>query len=408
MNTKTWMCVVAMLLTTVAAAAQTLAEALAQIEENNTTLRAMRAQLNADKAKGRSTLALDAPEVEFSYLWGSPAPMPGRKDVSVKQSFDFGTLTGSKRRVVQAEAEVNEMSYQTARQAILLEAEKVLIQLAYADTLLRLGQRRLNEARLLSQAWQKKIANGAALAIDASKIDLEQTAIENYVSRIALERDTWQSELVRLNGGLLMHNAQCTTNGHDRKGVMHNYQNDFTLKPFDEWYADIVGTAPQTQYATALLRLAEAEVVAARRDNLPSVSLGYVGELIKDDNYQGVSVGMAIPIWGSRKRVQAARASRVAAEETKQDAALQLRHALQQKYERTRALQQMAERCEKRGREQDIAPRLRRALDEGNLTLQDYLTEMRVYHENTQNIIEAWRDYHLSLAELAVFGGISR
>ena len=74
-------------------------DVLRTIEQNNTTLKALRQEADARKIENRTDLALPDPEIGFDYLWGSPSSIGVRKDFSVSQSLDMTTLFGLKSKV---------------------------------------------------------------------------------------------------------------------------------------------------------------------------------------------------------------------------------------------------------------------------------------------------------------------
>ena len=64
---------ICLLLTVSSLRAQTADDYLASVEQNNTTLKALREQAKAEKIGNKTGLTPSNPEVGFGYLWGSPA-----------------------------------------------------------------------------------------------------------------------------------------------------------------------------------------------------------------------------------------------------------------------------------------------------------------------------------------------
>lgn len=73
--------------------------ALAEIEANNTTLKALRKSADAQKKANHVENTLADPEVGYNRLWGSPGSIGNRTDVSASQEFDIPTITGAKGRL---------------------------------------------------------------------------------------------------------------------------------------------------------------------------------------------------------------------------------------------------------------------------------------------------------------------
>ncbi len=66
---------------------------LFSIEENNSTLKALREETNAQKLGNKTGIYLSDPDVEFGYLWKS-GKIGNRQDFSIKQTLTFRPLPG--------------------------------------------------------------------------------------------------------------------------------------------------------------------------------------------------------------------------------------------------------------------------------------------------------------------------
>ena len=72
---------------------------LKAVEENNTTLKALKETTKAQKLENKTGIYLSNPEVEFNYLWGNPSAIGNRTDFSISQTFDIPTITGMKSKI---------------------------------------------------------------------------------------------------------------------------------------------------------------------------------------------------------------------------------------------------------------------------------------------------------------------
>ena len=91
--------IVAIIATTPLYAQNGIEGVLAEIEANNTTLKALKKSAEAQKRENHAENALADPEVGYNRLWGSPGTIGNRTDVSASQEFDFPTITGAKTSV---------------------------------------------------------------------------------------------------------------------------------------------------------------------------------------------------------------------------------------------------------------------------------------------------------------------
>ena len=121
--------IMAILVTSSLFAQNKISDVLATIEQNNTTLKALRETSDAQKLENRTGIYLSDPEIGFNYLWGNPSSVGNRQDVSVSQSFDIATLSGLKSKVANGKNELVEWQYKADRMNILLEAKNYCLDL---------------------------------------------------------------------------------------------------------------------------------------------------------------------------------------------------------------------------------------------------------------------------------------
>ena len=128
--------IMAILATSSLFAQNKISDVLGTIEQNNTTLKALRETSDAQKLENRTGIYLPDPEIGFNYLWGNPSSVGNRQDVSVSQSFDIATLSGLKSKVANGKNELVEWQYKADRMNILLEAKNYCLDLIYYNSLL--------------------------------------------------------------------------------------------------------------------------------------------------------------------------------------------------------------------------------------------------------------------------------
>ena len=93
-----------------ASAQEKVSDILSMIEQNNTELQALRKRAESEQYGYKAERALDAPEIGFDYLWGSPADIGTRKDVSVSQSVDLAALTGARGKLATSKTALSDAS----------------------------------------------------------------------------------------------------------------------------------------------------------------------------------------------------------------------------------------------------------------------------------------------------------
>jgi outer membrane protein TolC len=371
------------------AAQESVDRALASIEANNTTLKALRAETDAQKLENRTGLFLENPELGFNYLWGAPATVGNRTDVSLTQKFDAATLAGLKSRVAGEQDRLAEWRYLAGRMDILLEAKQYCLDLIYFNALRKEMETRLGHAATIAEARGRMLEQGDINRLEYNKALLNLSTVEGEMERITIERNALLSELKKCNGG------EELALDDDRFG-------DVPLPPdFEAWYARAEQRNPVLAYVRQEVEVGRRRVSLSRAMNLPSFSGGYMSEKIVGEHFRGITLGISIPLWENKNRVRQARAAVRAAEMRSEDAKQQFYIRLRILYDRAAGLKRSAEKYRKSLASLNSAELLKKALDAGEISLLEYIVEMGLLYETVNKALEAERDFNRAYAELS-------
>ncbi len=360
---------------------------LKEIEMNNTTLKAYREKANADKIGNKTGINMANPEVEFGYLWGSPSGEGNRVDLNVTQSFDFPTAYRYKTQLSDGKNQQVDMIYDQQKVEILQQARLICVELVYQTKMNKILSDRLKQARELSDAYQKSFDQGNIDVLERNKTKLNLLNAEKALQINEVDLNLSKSELQRLNGGLDI--------------TEFNRYPDFTFPlNFIEWFAIVKANNPS-------LRIAEQEVALSRKQeqltralNLPKITAGYASERVSGTTFQGVSVGVSIPLWEGKNTVKHQKAQTVALQMQHEDSELQFRNTLKNQYDKAKKLSLLLKEYEDALSVTSSQDLLKMALDKGQLSLINYLLELSVYYETVDKYLETERDYQLAVAEL--------
>ncbi|KGN84681.1 TolC family protein [Porphyromonas gulae] len=380
--------ILAILATTPLWAQKGMSDVLRAIEENNTTLKALRESTEAEKLNNRTGIFLSNPEVEVGYLWGNPAEIGNRTDFSITQSFDIPTITGMKSRAAKMQDKLLDWRYKTDRMNILLEAKTCCIELIYNNALLLELARRLRHATTIAEGYEARLKAGDTNQLEYNKVKLNLAAVQGEISRVEVERNALLVRLKRLNGGIEIVFDES------------RYPEVILPQDFAAWFDGVAEKNPQLTYAREEVVASKQQVALSRATGLPTFSAGYVSEKVGGERFQGVSFGISVPLWENKNRIRQAKASTRAAEMREADTRQQLYSGLQLLYERAVGLKATAEGYRKLLTTSDNADLLKKALDTGKISLLDYIVEMGLYYDTVSRAMEAERDYQQAFAEL--------
>lgn len=358
------------------------------IARNNTTLKAMHAQLQATLLANSADNALPDPEAEVAYLFGSPKGVEPRTNVAVTQSLDWGVLTGRRRKLSKAANTAAMAEYRVAFQKVMSEADAALVQMVYYNRLQAELEARCHEARNIMLMYEKKYTDGDVNLIELNKVRLNTAVSEAELQRAKADRAAVAQTLQRLNGGAPIAMPDTV------------YPATTALPPLATLKEAMPHTAAMAQ-AEASLAQSIAAVKLAKVEGMPEFTVGFQGEYIKDNNYSGPSIGLSIPLWGkTRRKMKAARATQVASQLSVADARQQQQSTLDQLYMQATDLNATTQQLKDHLAATTNDVLLRRSLEAGQLSVLNYLLEQSFYYSARTALLEAERDAQLAVSQV--------
>ena len=367
------------------------ASLLQQIEQNNTTLIALRVEAEARKLENRTGITLADPEVALKRMWEGAEQSGNLTEFTIGQSFDLSTVLGYKSRAAESQNLLVDEEYRLVRMEILLEAQLTCIDLAYYNALVNEFDRRLAHARRVAEAEQRRLESGDTDALSYNNVVLSLSALEAEREQACTEQALLTAQLTRLNGG-------------EPLGAITSLDVQEELAPLAN-IDSLVAQALEHSPALALVRAghstAQSDLSPAKAQHLPTFSATYINERHTiGARSQGVAVGVSLPLWANKNRVRTACAALQAAQAREADTQLQLRSQLRADYERVQGLQRTATLYRTALTEADNSALLARAMDEGYISVLEYLQGIELYYDYLDRSLSAERDYRRALATL--------
>ena len=372
----------------ICAYAQDWATILPAIERNNKSLQALRQEVEAEKAANHVGIAPANPEVEFSYLWGHGAEEGNRMDLSVSQSLPLSTLLGYQSRLAKQQDLRADLRLRVERTAVLLQAQQTCIDIVYTNAMLHEYGKRLAHAQTLADAYRQKFDAGNANALEYNKVRLNLATAQGEYQRLLTERSTLLEQLASLNGGEAI--------------VLNDSVFEGVLPPadFDSWYAEAETRSPMLAYVRQEVEVAKADARLSKAEWLPDLSVGYMSEGMTGNYYNGVTVGVSVPLWQNSHRVRQAKASAEAAQLRADEQKQLFLSTLRTQYAAVIGLQKTWQGYHEALLLTNSADLLLQALQAGQISMLEYMMELSIYYDATAQALAAQRDYYTALAEL--------
>ncbi len=364
---------------------------LSEVERNNKSIAAEKQYLEAQKLSFKTGLNPENPRIEYDRLPGSPEGAGTQQDFSVTQPFDFPTSYG-KRRVVSGEQITQaELQVSVFRQQLLLDAKLAGIDYIYRTKLQKELVKRLQNANTLLEAINKQTEQGESNILDLNKIKLLQLEIKNQSDLNETSQRTLQHQLDELNGGIPLDLSQI------------EYPALSDLPDFEFLDSLIEANDPEVKAVEQRRDVNKEQVELTRSMTLPKLEGGYHQQSILGQKYQGFHLGMTIPLWENKNRVKTERARLVHSEYQITE------HRTEHHYRNKQLYEQYLHWLNTFNAYQTILTSannealLNKAFQAGQLSLIEYLMEVRYFYDANEKLKAAEKELHRTIAELYKF-----
>jgi len=364
---------------------------LSSVENNNTTLSALRNSVEAEKLGNKTGIYLENPLVELGYLWGNPSAIGNKTNIIVKQSFDFPTAYRYKNQMSEIKNEQAEIQYQAQLKSLMLETRLICNDLIYSNSLLNELSKRHKHAVDIASSYKQKYEQGETNIIEYNKAQLNLLNIGAELESQSLEKETLLAELSRLNGGISLEFNES------------NFIPIEILENFEDWYLIAEENNPQLSWIKQEIELRRNQVKLTKAMSLPKLQTGYMSEEVVGEHFQGITLGLSIPLWENKNAVKFAKANALAMESIEADNKLQIYNQLLALHQKAIGLQKNATEYRVRLDLFDNSELLEKALNNGEISLIEYILELSLYYESYNTLNELERDLNKTVIELNRF-----
>lgn len=364
---------------------------LSEIEKNNTTLAALKKSAEAETLGNKTGIFIPNPEVEFNYLWGNPENIGNRTDFSIKQSLDFPTAYSFKSQISDLKNEQIMLLYRKELYSVRLQAKLIYFDVVYYNALLAELTKRVTFARQIAQSYKSKFDVGETNILEYNKAQLNLLNASKTLESTQVERNAQLDELTRLNGGIPVEITES------------EFQPVFLPAGFDQWISQAEQQNPLLAWINREIEISRKQEGLNKALGLPKLQAGYMSESVVGQKYQGVSVGVSVPLWENKNQVKYAKANSLALESVEADNKMQFYNHLKALYNKAAGLQQNVAGYRDGLSQFYNTEFLKTALDKGEISLINYITEFSFYYESINNLLISERELNKANAELNQF-----
>jgi outer membrane protein, heavy metal efflux system len=364
---------------------------LRMVEANNRSIQSNKKYWEARKAEFKTGIALYDPQVEYDYLFGSPAHVGNQNEFSVTQRLDFPTAYKRKKELSNEQIVQTELRQKVHRQDILLETKLIALQIIYLNKKSAELNKRLTNTQQLVNDYQKKLDRGDVIILDVNKARLQLLGINNELALNQNEIQGATTKLTVLNGGQPIEVSETT------------YPISPVIPGFEILDSLIEANDPILKVYEQEKEIMQRQIAVQKSLRLPKIEAGYHSQGILGQNYRGVHTGITIPLWENKNRVEAAEANLDYATTNAQT------HIVEHRLENKGYYDQLAVRLKAIQEYKELlltlnnTVLLNKALNLGQITIIQYFQDESYYFSAYDKYLQMELEYQQAVARLYKF-----
>ncbi|TCD01119.1 TolC family protein [Pedobacter psychroterrae] len=284
------------------AKAQTLDSVLNLVKAQNKTLKVYQSETEANVMAFRTGLNPENPTAEYEILFGTPKDAGNQQDFAITQRFDFPSSYTYRKQAAGGKIKQADFIAKAKGQELLLNVKLDWLQWVYLNQLNLSYTERVKDVEKLHAAYQKKMSAGDGNVLDLNKVKLLLLETKTQLKRNEQQREHLKQKFVAYTGGSMV--------TVDAKAYPANPR----VPSFEILDSLIEAGDPLLKIYVAQQTIAAKETAMNKALTLPGFEAGYHSQSILGQKYQGIHLGLSIPLWERKNTVKQKRLEQLVAE----------------------------------------------------------------------------------------------
>jgi len=366
----------------------TTGELLNGIAQNNAELKAYRAFIESRQLENRTGNNLPDPQLSAFYLPYGEINGAKYTEYQVSQSFEFPTVYVARGKWNDLQGQQLEIEYAKLRQKILLQANKLIVDITTLQQRKELERTRREQGKQVYEQIQELYEKEQVGILDLNKAKIAWIQEQFVVEQIETEIQNSLLLLQKLNGGQLV--------DLDKIRLLEETE----VEPLETlWHAKMAQDP-------ALLQLDLIESVSGQKIKLeqnkvlPDLTAGYNHQGVSGNNFSGFYGGVSIPLWNSKNKVKAAEAEYEYRQSQTVAVTATLYASFRERYNWYQVTLKKYREYRTTMKSLDSEALLLKAFTLGELSFMEYYVELRFYREALDTMLQMEKELYQLKTEL--------
>ncbi len=365
---------------------------LDKIEENNTTLKSLRKQNEAQTLQLKATNTPENPEVEYGFFPGNTDAIGTKKVFGISQRFEFPGVYSSRKKYIAGQEKMLDLEYYTVRREMLTMASKTILSYVYHHKALETSRERLRWNQALETDIRNRYENGDLSVIELRKATIQVVRLENEVRKLRNRLLSDSLKIVELNGNQELGSNLSKLDFPELKNLTKKQ----LIKKFVEVH-------PEMHLQEAMVETSGKLVKLKKQEYLPDIRIGYESEQVMNDIHRGIRAGVEIPLWGNKHTIEAARKQQEATASRKETIKNKLLKTAERKFQNWENANETFMKFNEALQDYNNPELLREAHKKGYLSSIELFMELDYYYQLKDELLKTRFETLKLQAELTAF-----
>lgn len=362
------------------------------IAANNSDLRVGRLKTDGAIKAIASDNNLADPELDFTHQWGQKG-IGNKWSIGVTQNFEWPGVYTMRASRMNAEAEALRRQSDVQTSKMRLQIAEALVDLVYQKKLVDLHKTMLDRIDSMLIVSNRGLEQGEVSILDLNILKLQRIEALRSLNE-AISGLTEASATVKaLNGGADCSNLTATLTDFP----------DTPLLPLESYIESAAENNPVIRYNNALSKAEQLRINTLRRSFLPGFSIGYSHEYEIGDHFNGLNIGLTLPVFSNRKKIPAAEAQQLALQAESEASRLAAESQITQDYKIILQLDNELSEYSSVLNDKDNMRLLSKALNAGQISILDYFSRADYFLNAQAAYLEAQRRRAQSMTRLSMW-----
>ncbi len=365
-----------------------MGELLNGIAQNNTELIAYRAFIESRQLENKSGNNLPDPQLSTFYLPYGENNGAEYTEYQISQSFEFPTVYAARGKWNDLQGQQLENEYAKLRQEILLQANKLIVDLNTLQQRKELERTRREQGKQVYEQIQELYKKEQVGILDLNKAKIAWIQEQFVVEQIETEIENILLLLQKLNGGQPI--------GLDKIRIGEETEVESLEKL---WQAKMTQD-PAMQQLSFNESVSQQKIKLEQHKVLPDLTAGYNYQGVSGNNFSGFYGGVSIPLWNSKNKVKAAEAEYEYRQSQSEAVTATLYTSFQERYNRYQLILKKYMKYQSTMESLESESLLLKAFTLGELSFMEYYVELRFYRNALDTMLQIERELYQLKAEL--------